>query len=237
LKLKCNQNCFFPVAVSEENLSLKSEKALHPIPSSLIQMNDRDKIELESVLFDDALRSVGLDFGFLKKAEKEAMKLAEKETSSDSDSDNFESLKKAEKEAMKQAEKEASSDSDSDDFGFLKKAEKHSDPDSQNCPKNQILSKNISWASIYPSQVIEVHFCVKKSYFSIFIKLANFGLFYLMNYKKNLAFSDQYSLSQPNLPKALVLHIKKTLPSKIDMNFGPSMSTDANSDFFSEIFH
>ena len=58
-----------------------------------------------------------------------------------------------------------------------------------------------------------------------------------MNYKKNLAFSDQYSLSQPNLPKALVLHIKKTLPSKIDMNFGPSMSTDANSDFFSEIFH
>ena len=113
MKLKCNQNCFFPVAVSEENLSSKSEKALHPIPSSLIQMNDRDKIELESVLFDDALRSVGLDFGFLKKAEKEAMKLAEKETSSDSDSDNFESLKKAEKEAMKQAEKEASSDSDS----------------------------------------------------------------------------------------------------------------------------
>ena len=46
-------------------------------------MNDRDKIELESVLFNNALRSVGLDFGFLKKAEKEAMKQTEKEASSD----------------------------------------------------------------------------------------------------------------------------------------------------------
>ena len=70
-------------------MSSKSEKALHPIPSSLIQMNDRDKIELESILFDDALRSVGLDFGFLKKVEKEAMKQAEKEASSDSIEENL----------------------------------------------------------------------------------------------------------------------------------------------------
>ena len=65
-------------------MSTKSEKGQHPIPSSLIKMNDRDKIKLESILFDDALRSVGLDFGFLKKAEKEAMKQELKEASSDS---------------------------------------------------------------------------------------------------------------------------------------------------------
>ena len=70
-------------------MSSKSEKALHPIPSSLIQMNDRDKIELESVLFDHALRSVGLDFGFVKKAEKEAMQQAEKEASSESIEENL----------------------------------------------------------------------------------------------------------------------------------------------------
>ena len=70
-------------------MSTKSEKGQHPIPSSLIQMNDRDKIELESVLFDHALRSVGLDFGFLKKAEKKAMKEAEKETISDSIEENL----------------------------------------------------------------------------------------------------------------------------------------------------
>ena len=62
LSVISNQNCFFPVAVSEENISTKSEKQQQPIPPSLIQMNDRDKIELE---FDRALRSVGLDFGFL----------------------------------------------------------------------------------------------------------------------------------------------------------------------------
>ena len=70
-------------------MSSKSEKALHAIPSSLIQMNDRDKIELESVLFDHALRSVGLDFGFVKKAEKEAMQQAEKEASSESIEENL----------------------------------------------------------------------------------------------------------------------------------------------------
>ena len=52
------------------------------------------------------------------------------------------------------------------------------------CPKNQILSENISLASIYSSQAIDVHFCVKNSYFLIFIKLAIFVLVYLMNYKK-----------------------------------------------------
>ena len=78
-----DKECCFPVTVSNENLITKSEKGQHPIPSSLIQMNDRDKIELESVLFNNALRSVGLDFGFLKKAEKEAMKQTEKEASSD----------------------------------------------------------------------------------------------------------------------------------------------------------
>ena len=52
-------------------------------------MNDRDKIELESVLFDHALRSVGLDFGFVKKAEKEAMQQAEKEASSESIEENL----------------------------------------------------------------------------------------------------------------------------------------------------
>ena len=50
-------------------------------------------------------------------------------------------------------------------------------------------------------------------------------------------FSDQYTLPRPNLPKIMVLHIRKTLSNKINMNFGPPMSTSANSDFFSEIFH
>ena len=70
-------------------MSTKSEKALHPIPSSLIQMNDRDKIELESVLFDHALISVGLDFGVFSRAEKKAMKKAEKEASSNSIEENL----------------------------------------------------------------------------------------------------------------------------------------------------
>ena len=44
----------------------------------------------------------------------------------------------------------------------------------KNCPKNQILSENMFWASIYPSQVIEVYFNVKNSDFLIFIKLVHF---------------------------------------------------------------
>ena len=74
-----DKNCFFPVSVSNENLTTISEKGQLPIPSSLIKMNDRDKIKLELILFDDALHSAGLDFGFLKKAEKEAMKKELKE--------------------------------------------------------------------------------------------------------------------------------------------------------------
>ena len=65
-------------------MSSKSKKPPHPIPSSLIQMNDEDKIELESVLFDHALISVGLDFGVFSRAEKKAIKKAEKEASSNS---------------------------------------------------------------------------------------------------------------------------------------------------------
>ena len=51
-------------------------------------MNDRDKIELESVLFEHALRSVGLD-GIFYRAEKKAMKKAEKEASSESIEENL----------------------------------------------------------------------------------------------------------------------------------------------------
>ena len=50
----------------------------------------------------------------------------------------------------------------------------HSDPDSKKVPKNQILSENISKASIYSSQVIEVHFCVKNSYFFHFHQISTF---------------------------------------------------------------
>ena len=57
-------------------------------------------------------------------------------------------------------------------------------PIAKKCRKNQILFENISLASIYSSQAIDVHFCVKNSYFLIFIKLAIFVLVYLMNYKK-----------------------------------------------------
>ena len=80
----------------------------------------------------------------------------------------------------------------------------HSDLYSKKLSKNLFLSENILRGSIYPSQPIEVHFCVKNSNFLIFIKLASFWLFYLINYKKNLAFSDHYSLSQPKLPKIKV---------------------------------
>ena len=84
-----DKNCFFPVTVSNENLSTKSEKEQRPIPLSLIKMNDRDKIELESVLFDHALISVGLDFGVFSRAEKKAIKKAEKEASSNSIEENL----------------------------------------------------------------------------------------------------------------------------------------------------
>ena len=99
------------------------------------------------------------------------------------------------------------------------------------CPNNQILSENISLASIYSSQVTEVHFCVKNSYFLIFIKLAIFVLVYQYELQEKLAFNDQYSLFRPIPPKIMVLHIKKTLPNKININFGPPMFTSGNSDF------
>ena len=95
----------------------------------------------------------------------------------------------------------------------------------KNCPENQILSKNISWVSILPSLVIEVLFSVKIAIFSIFIILTSFGLFQLIIYKKNLAFSDQYSLSRSNPQKPLDIR-----------NFGPPMSTGENSDFSMKLF-
>ena len=88
-----------------------------------------------------------------------------------------------------------------------------------------------TWASIYPSQVIEIHFFVKNSYF-FFHQISKFWAVLPYELQKNLAFSDQYTLPRPNLPKIMVLHIRKTLSNKINMNFGPPMSTSANSDFF-----
>ena len=38
----------------------KYEQPIHPIPSSLIVLNDEEKLELESVLFEMTLKSVGL---------------------------------------------------------------------------------------------------------------------------------------------------------------------------------
>ena len=37
-----------------------SEKPLHPIPNSMIEMNDQDKAKLEAVIFEQVLESVGL---------------------------------------------------------------------------------------------------------------------------------------------------------------------------------
>ena len=78
----------------------------------------------------------------------------------------------------------------------------------KNCPKNQILSENISWASIYPSQVIEVHFYVKNSYFLIFIKLVHFLAISPYELQENLTFNDQYYLFWPILLKFMVVHIR-----------------------------
>ena len=95
----------------------------------------------------------------------------------------------------------------------------------RNCPKNQILSEKISWASIYPSQVIEVYFYVKNKYFFYFHQISKFWT--VLPYelcKKNLTFSN------PILP----------IPARwlfLITVFGAPMSTGANSDFFSEIVH
>ena len=69
----------------------------------------------------------------------------------------------------------------------------------ENCPKNQILSENLSWASIYPSQVIEVYLYVKNSYFLIFIKLVHFLAISPYELQENLTFNDQYYLFWPIL--------------------------------------
>ena len=78
----------------------------------------------------------------------------------------------------------------------------------RNCPKNQILSENISWASIYPLQVIEVPFYVKNSYLLIFIKLVHFLAISPCELQENLTFDDQYYLFWPILLKFMVVHIR-----------------------------
>ena len=105
------------------------------------------------------------------------------------------------------------------------------------CPKNQILSENISFASIYSSQVTEVHFCVKNSYFLNFHQISNFcaGLPYEL--QENLAFNDQYSLFWPILLKFMVLHIRVIFLNKKNMKMCSPIFTSENYDFFSEIFH
>ena len=49
---------------NKDKKSLKTPKKykqpIHPIPSSLIVLNDEEKLELESVLFEITLKSVGL---------------------------------------------------------------------------------------------------------------------------------------------------------------------------------
>ena len=57
-------------------------------------------------------------------------------------------------------------------------------PIAKKCPKNQILSENISKASIYSSKVIEAHFCTKNSYFSISSNKYIFGHFTQSHYRE-----------------------------------------------------
>ena len=106
----------------------------------------------------------------------------------------------------------------------------------KNCPKNQILSENISWASIYPSQVIEVHFYVKNSYFLIFIKLVHFLAISPYELQENLTFNDQYYLFWPILLKFMVLHIRVTLLNKKNMKLSSPIFTSENYDFFLKLF-
>ena len=55
-----SRDFFFPVAVTENKVPTKSEKPLHSIPNSMIKMNDQDKSNLEAVIFEQVLESVGL---------------------------------------------------------------------------------------------------------------------------------------------------------------------------------
>ena len=41
-------------------ITKKYEQPIHPIPSSIIVLSDEEKLELESVLFELTLKSVGL---------------------------------------------------------------------------------------------------------------------------------------------------------------------------------
>ena len=41
-------------------LDYRCEQPIHPIPSSLIKLNEEDKLDLESVIFELVLESVGL---------------------------------------------------------------------------------------------------------------------------------------------------------------------------------
>ena len=104
------------------------------------------------------------------------------------------------------------------------------------CPKNQILSANISWASIYPSQVIEVHFNVKNSYFLIFIKLVHFLTILPYELQENLTFNEQYYLFWPILIKFIVVHIRQTLLKEKNINLCSPIFTHENYDLFLKLF-
>ena len=59
------RNCQSPDTVDNKDAkSVKTRKKyaqpIHPIPSSLIVLNDKEKLELEFVLIEIALKSVGL---------------------------------------------------------------------------------------------------------------------------------------------------------------------------------
>jgi hypothetical protein len=59
------RNCqsFDTVDTKDRYCSKRSKKyvqPIHPIPSSLIMLNEEEKLELEAVLFDNILISIGL---------------------------------------------------------------------------------------------------------------------------------------------------------------------------------
>ncbi len=81
----------------------------------------------------------------------------------------------------------------------------------ENHPTNTFVSKNISQASIYPSEVIEIEFHFSVDFFFHFHQISTFWSFYLMNYKKIL-----HSLFWQILLKFMILHIKKTNKNKLE---------------------
>ena len=70
-------------------------------------------------------------------------------------------------------------------------------PIAKKCPKNRILFESISKATIYSSQVTEVHFSTKNTYFFIFIKWVHFLAILPYELQEKLTFDNQYSLRQP----------------------------------------